>query len=104
MIRRPPRSTLFPYTTLFRSRSKRRTRSRAAFLPTTSTAAVVSAAPPRPTPRFRPLLSPCGARGLWQTAPHNPDQQTAPPEAAAAPDTAVSYATRLPPLPPREPD
>src|SRR5688572_31029603 len=24
MIRRPPRSTLFPYTTLFRSRSKRR--------------------------------------------------------------------------------
>src|SRR5258708_21478605 len=25
MIRRPPRSTLFPYTTLFRSRSKRRT-------------------------------------------------------------------------------
>src|SRR5687768_18208259 len=29
MIRRPPRSTLFPYTTLFRSRSKRaRSRSR----------------------------------------------------------------------------
>src|SRR3989442_11621211 len=25
MIRRPPRSTLFPYTTLFRSRAKRRT-------------------------------------------------------------------------------
>src|SRR5258708_20312015 len=25
MIRRPPRSTLFPYTTLFRSRSRRRT-------------------------------------------------------------------------------
>src|SRR2546427_6767416 len=25
MIRRPPRSTLFPYTTLFRSRSHRRT-------------------------------------------------------------------------------
>src|SRR2546429_1863101 len=25
MIRRPPRSTLFPYTTLFRSRSERRT-------------------------------------------------------------------------------
>src|SRR2546429_9457385 len=24
MIRRPPRSTLFPYTTLFRSRTKRR--------------------------------------------------------------------------------
>src|SRR3712207_7404210 len=26
MIRRPPRSTLFPYTTLFRSRDERRTR------------------------------------------------------------------------------
>src|SRR5437667_8587654 len=28
MIRRPPRSTLFPYTTLFRSASYRRSRSR----------------------------------------------------------------------------
>src|SRR5690349_22540122 len=30
MIRRPPRSTLFPYTTLFRSESARRRRGRAA--------------------------------------------------------------------------
>src|SRR5436853_4659413 len=29
MIRRPPRSTLFPYTTLFRSNASRRTRRRA---------------------------------------------------------------------------
>src|SRR5438552_17209907 len=29
MLRRPPRSTLFPYTTLFRSRSSRRPRLRA---------------------------------------------------------------------------
>src|SRR2546426_5513776 len=28
MIRRPPRSTLFPYTTLFRSRERRRVRER----------------------------------------------------------------------------
>src|SRR2546422_7605513 len=28
MIRRPPRSTLFPYTTLFRSRRRRKTRRR----------------------------------------------------------------------------
>src|SRR3712207_7067370 len=28
MIRRPPRSTLFPYTTLFRSRAARRVRER----------------------------------------------------------------------------
>src|SRR5258707_6137337 len=36
MIRRPPRSTLFPYTTLFRSRIRRwlvRVRTRARFLP-----------------------------------------------------------------------
>src|SRR5215203_811273 len=31
MIRRPPRSTLFPYTTLFRSRSKTATRSHGHF-------------------------------------------------------------------------
>src|SRR2546430_13238976 len=30
MIRRPPRSTLFPYTTLFRSRSRRRSNNRRA--------------------------------------------------------------------------
>ena len=33
MIRRPPRSTLFPYTTLFRSRSAGRQRIAARFLP-----------------------------------------------------------------------
>src|SRR2546422_2403140 len=32
MIRRPPRSTLFPYTTLFRSMSGKRTRFRQIFL------------------------------------------------------------------------
>src|SRR2546422_1123257 len=31
MIRRPPRSTLFPYTTLFRSTSSARSRSRRSF-------------------------------------------------------------------------
>src|SRR3712207_9090980 len=31
MIRRPPRSTLFPYTTLFRSAGRRRGRSRCGF-------------------------------------------------------------------------
>src|SRR5687767_15762356 len=32
MLRRPPRSTLFPYTTLFRSRSRRRRSSEKAIL------------------------------------------------------------------------
>src|SRR2546429_1639132 len=33
MIRRPPRSTLFPYTTLFRSTGVRRARARLSFVP-----------------------------------------------------------------------
>src|SRR2546425_8279689 len=33
MIRRPPRSTLFPYTTLFRSHTARRSHGRHAFAP-----------------------------------------------------------------------
>src|SRR2546430_7349023 len=33
MIRRPPRSTLFPYTTLFRSHSAATSRTRSPFLP-----------------------------------------------------------------------
>src|SRR3712207_7453807 len=37
MIRRPPRSTLFPYTTLFRSRSRRRLRAGRPRPPTTPT-------------------------------------------------------------------
>src|SRR5438034_3702514 len=37
MIRRPPRSTLFPYTTLFRSTSSRRLTAVRGILPATST-------------------------------------------------------------------
>src|SRR3712207_9116769 len=36
MIRRPPRSTLFPYTTLFRSPRRRRRRSSPAHIPFTA--------------------------------------------------------------------
>src|SRR5690349_23751228 len=46
MIRRPPRSTLFPYTTLFRSRPGRR-----------------RTAPPRRRPRARSCRRPCRADG-----------------------------------------
>src|SRR5215216_7335169 len=48
MIRRPPRSTLFPYTTLFRSRTRRSRRA------------------PRPRRRGGP---PPGSRGRRPTAP-----------------------------------
>src|SRR5438034_6700407 len=47
MMRRPPRSTLFPYTTLFRSRSPPRRRDQNAWLTTTSRA---SDAPESPAP------------------------------------------------------
>src|SRR3712207_7862925 len=53
MIRRPPRSTLFPYTTLFRSRTcpcrspgrRRRSASRAARSPSTRTDATTRGSP-----------------------------------------------------------
>src|SRR2546425_7308720 len=53
MIRRPPRSTLFPYTTLFRSRHTPppTTRSRRRRTPSVSTAATSST--PRPRGRCR---------------------------------------------------
>src|SRR3712207_7094700 len=54
MIRRPPRSTLFPYTTLFRSHQRERQRRRIAAGPL----ARLVEAPPAP----RALLSPRGER------------------------------------------
>src|SRR2546430_4351503 len=53
MIRRPPRSTLFPYTTLFRSAARRRARAR---LPR-------PARPPTP-----PASAPCTAQAVWTWA------------------------------------
>src|SRR2546422_6715010 len=46
MIRRPPRSTLFPYTTLFRSRPPRRSGMRARWPTASGTAAAGSRAMP----------------------------------------------------------
>src|SRR3712207_7771615 len=53
MIRRPPRSTLFPYTTLFRSPAHRSN--------PVATASSPSAAPGRPE-RYRDNLEPSGKR------------------------------------------
>src|SRR2546430_9079601 len=52
MIRRPPRSTLFPYTTLFRSRATSQNQSRQVTQPPS----------PRPSPRER-------GRRAWQRHP-----------------------------------
>src|SRR5256885_3090338 len=56
MIRRPPRSTLFPYTTLFRSESS---------------AVRTACPPPRPAPRWshRPRASTWGAAAACPRAP-----------------------------------
>src|SRR3712207_7659326 len=48
MIRRPPRSTLFPYTTLFRSRAERAARACLGDDPAQDPIGVVEALEPRP--------------------------------------------------------
>src|SRR2546426_8776201 len=50
MIRRPPRSTLFPYTTLFRSRELRNTLERAVLLSPAGSFAVAELEPARVAP------------------------------------------------------
>src|SRR3989449_10741357 len=53
MIRRPPRSTLFPYTTLFRSCARRRPRTLARIMPKPPS----SPATPRPAPELLARLT-----------------------------------------------
>src|SRR5688572_32293365 len=55
MIRRPPRSTLFPYTTLFRSRPADGAEVAARLAVLGGLALVAPAAPPRPSPSTRPV-------------------------------------------------
>src|SRR2546430_4784098 len=52
MIRRPPRSTLFPYTTLFRSRERKPAGTRST-RPRRRSPAVLAGWPGRPAPRGR---------------------------------------------------
>src|SRR2546425_11495626 len=84
MIRRPPRSTLFPYTTLFRSRPPlhpHRTRPRARALPLRPSGCgaigmLHSAASTRPTsgPATR-QMAPGEAYGSALPVPHWPDEE-----------------------------
>src|SRR2546422_3893105 len=60
MIRRPPRSTLFPYTTLFRSELRRGTRNRAR----NPVQPPVAASDPRSSNPPHRLSEPGGPRGL----------------------------------------
>src|SRR5256885_12888028 len=57
MIRRPPRSTLFPYTTLFRSRSSIRQASSRCW--GSSSTSGCSSSPPRSEEHTSELQSPC---------------------------------------------
>src|SRR3712207_7117709 len=79
MIRRPPRSTLFPYTTLCRSRGVRSTfvisassqTTSAAQLASTSSAAAVNGSAPgrKSTPRFSPA-------DAWRSEEHTSELQS----------------------------
>src|SRR5258708_10448193 len=53
MIRRPPRSTLFPYTTLFRSHGRTRCRPASATAAGSRDGGSIAASQPRPVPAFR---------------------------------------------------
>src|SRR5260370_20182292 len=66
MIRRPPRSTLFPYTTLFRSTSAKRTsapraRPGTASLSTIPVPPISPSLPPIPGRPFAPASHPAGS-------------------------------------------
>src|SRR3989441_6331847 len=81
MIRRPPRSTLFPYTTLFRSR-RRHAASPAPPPPPTPPASARAAAGPRggvPRERALPTWRPSGARRAARRRSQRPpsDRRTA---------------------------
>src|SRR3712207_7456565 len=65
MIRRPPRSTLFPYTTLFRSRKRVKRRF----------SSVLVVGRPRSSDRFRPKRRYSGW-GLTLGAPGGPDRRS----------------------------
>src|SRR3712207_8382612 len=79
MIRRPPRSTLFPYTTLFRSRragSRDARRARTARTAPPDIAPTDSPAAPTPPPR-RPIASPrCTASCTARSEEHTSELQS----------------------------
>src|SRR2546425_5221109 len=75
MIRRPPRSTLFPYTTLFRSRRRAGEggRSVADCAATTGTrGSVTTNSLPRPTPSLRACTRP----PCWRSEEHTSELQS----------------------------
>src|SRR2546426_2744156 len=73
MIRRPPRSTLFPYTTLFRSRQRVSGRTGGRARPRTT---VLSALRERPACRFLPAPWPPCPAGRRARHPPPPDRKS----------------------------
>src|SRR2546428_13214062 len=108
MIRRPPRSTLFPYTTLFRSRPPQRPRDGAGersaaqhagdVAPVRSRDEGVRRRVPRPARPLRPGRQPAGRwlaappRLLHGPRPHrpNPDATRGPPPLVHSPPTVAA--------------
>src|SRR5438477_1085558 len=69
MLRRPPRSTLFPYTTLFRSPTATAT---ASATPTATRTPTATPTAGTPTPTATPTCVPGGTPGPWATAAPGP--------------------------------
>src|SRR3712207_9004842 len=74
MIRRPPRSTLFPYTTLFRSSASRRSSS-TSFSAAPTSSRCTRRSPRRPRTSFRPRPSP-GPRRACRSEEHTSELQS----------------------------
>src|SRR3712207_8050991 len=75
MIRRPPRSTLFPYTTLFRSRHRRRRR-RSRREPTAGQTRAQPGGQPDPPPRSAGPPAPRPAGGPSRSEEHTSELQS----------------------------
>src|SRR3712207_8860297 len=67
MIRRPPRSTLFPYTTLFRSKPSTNLKILSAAFPHTHFSKSLRLSPPLNIQRKRPEASPLATTNLSKT-------------------------------------
>src|SRR3712207_7766880 len=80
MIRRPPRSTLFPYTTLFRSRGTTRAPRRRRPPSATARRDRCGRCPPcgrsRPCPPPQPLIAPVSAPTMKRSEEHTSELQS----------------------------
>src|SRR2546425_9254559 len=76
MIRRPPRSTLFPYTTLFRSLGDHRRHDRVVYLRHRTPPPGARSPPPRPALGDRPQRRPTRGSRMRRSEEHTSELQS----------------------------